>query len=250
MSAMKCLTGSAIGQTLAGAVERHIPLTVTVHNGRSWQNLHSRCVGLDSGYLLVEIPRSDSGPCPALQSAQSVGVNFKYKHHKHIFMTTIAGAGSCPDESGSDVPVLRLTVPVAVQCLQRRAYSRVSVPEGRIVRVSFWAGGVESEPTSGSGDTPVWSGRADNLSAGGVQVACGKEVSGYFESGEPVGMHLLFGLGAAGVGIEAQFRHEEPLGQGVLLGFQFVGLEQTEQGCAALREITRWVTQFERESAR
>ncbi|MFW6062190.1 MAG: PilZ domain-containing protein, partial [Planctomycetota bacterium] len=151
-------------------------------------------------------------------------------------------------DDGTPVSALSVICPTKMQRAQRRLYLRADVPAGRVVRAAFWLGGVEAEPRLDTPETPVWSGRVSNISAGGVQISAEAALGDLFDTGDVFGMHVSFGPGEGAVHTEAQFRHAEWNGQRVLLGFQFVGLEHTPEGRKSLQFIGRRVGQFRRET--
>jgi c-di-GMP-binding flagellar brake protein YcgR len=132
--------------------------------------------------------------------------------------------------------------------MQRRAFLRVDVPHNRVVRVAFWLGGQDAEPTKSNPDRPVWFGRVTNLSAGGFQASCDDEGPKLLESGETVGVRISFGAADQTVRADAQFRHLIESAGKAHVGFQFVGLAQTSEGRRALQMIGSKAAQFHRET--
>ena len=250
MPPVRKLSTVEINRAVAGAVDRRVPVTVSVRTDQGWENLYSRFLDQTDEHVLLEMPRAeDAAEVRTFQEADRLGISFKFKHHKHVFTGTVAGTGT-HSVGGRDVPVLRVCLPTQMHCLQRRVFTRVDVPAGRIVRASFWSGTLATEPTVDTVEAPVWSGQVINLSAGGVQVRCDHSAAGALELGESVGMHLSFELGKEAVSTEAQFRHVEAAKDGVLLGFQFLGLEQTAEGRETVKHIGHWVGEFQRDAKR
>lgn len=250
MPAIVNLTNEQLDEAIASAVQRHLPITVTIRDKDSWRILHSRFLSVESEHLLIEMPSSDRQSAPELfEAADRIGLSFKLKHYKHICAATIAGTSEITTDDGSKSPVLSLCLPTQMQRVQRRIFSRVSVPANRIVRASFWVGGLDAEPTQASPQMPVWGGQVVDISAGGVQVRCSKEITETLDLGETVGMHISFGLAQETVSIDAQYRHlESGSDTEALIGFQFVGLEQTPKGQEVLGQIGTWMNQFRREA--
>lgn len=246
MATLRDLTIAQIDEAIAGATDRRLPLTLTIPSGRSWQILHSRFVALREGHLLIEMPIADDGQPHELKAADCVGVSFKFKHHKHVFSATVAGSETLRLDDGTEAQVLSLCSPTGMKRLQRRAFTRAAVPAGRIVRASFWTGGLQAEPHQSSLQNPVWSGRVINISAGGMLVSCEPAVAQVLDPGETVGMHISLGVGEEAVSCDAQFRHLEATADEALVGFRFVGLEQTPQGQKAMQQISSWTARFKR----
>jgi len=250
MPTLQHLSNQQIDDVLEIANQRHVPVTVTVRGDLGWRNLRSQLLDIRDGRLFLEMPTDDAGDeAHAFSPADKAGVSFKLKHHKHIFTGTVACAGTATVGEGTRRPVLQVCSPTRMHRLQRRAFHRVDVPAHRIVRASFWYGGCEAEPSGSSPDRPIWSGRVTNLSAGGVQIECDQGVEAWLDVGETVGMHIRFGADHDVAYADAQFRHSQACGNGLLLGFQFVALGQTDQGRKALRLITTRTAQYQREAS-
>jgi hypothetical protein len=214
-----------------------------------WLTFHSRFLAVSDQHIIIERPMPVDGCAPhEFVPAEKIGLSFKLKHHKHVCSATIAGSQvwhvDGPD-GGADVQTLRLCWPLRMQRLQRRVYMRVDVPSNRIVRVSFWLGGRDAEPVGPRPNSPVWSGTVTNLSAGGLQLRCDAAASDNLESGDTVGMRLLFGLGEETVYADAQFRHVEASGIEPRLGFQFVGLEHSREGQQVIQAIANKLAEFQ-----
>lgn len=246
MPVLQELKDTQIGQAIEEAVGRLVPVCVTVPDGDRWANFHSRMVGAGDVRFQIELPTDRNGAPHEFAPAERIGLSFKIKHHKHIFSATVAGVGQYRLHDGTDVPVLELCYPTGMQRLQRRAYMRVDIPPNRIVRASFWLGGRLDEPAGTTLQTPVWSGRVANLSAGGFQMIVGADSANALEVGDPAGVRLAFGAAGETVYADAQFRHAEIDGEKAMLGFQFIGLGQTPEGCDALDMISAKVAEYHR----
>jgi len=250
MATLQQLTGRQVDEALAAAVERQTPATLTIRAGRAWANFHSRILALRDGHLWLELPTADEdgGPSwPAFAPADKVGVAFKLKHHKHIFTATVAGmeVGS----GGKADAELKLCSPARMHRMQRRAFVRADVPPQRVVRASFWLGGLEAEPAGTTPENPVWTGRVLNISAGGFQLSLGGAAPKDMEPGDSVGVRISFGAGEETVYAEAQFRHIQRANGEAHLGFQFVALAQTPEGKHALELIGTKAAEFQRQLA-
>jgi c-di-GMP-binding flagellar brake protein YcgR len=244
MSILQELNHREIGQVMLVAAERSVPMAVTVRQGDRWENLQSRAVGLRDDCLLLEMPMGPQGNLHEFRAGESVGASLKLKHHKYLFLSEVADSAAA-DGRGDDGPLLVLGRPTRMQRLQRRAYIRANVPDGSVARSAFWLGGRMSEPAGTSPDRPVWNGRVINLSAGGFSVRSAEESARVLETGYLMGVRLVFGVGQEAVYADACLRHIEPDEGGVILGFQFIALEHSEEGRQALRSISRKVGEFQ-----
>ncbi len=247
MPTLQDLNPRQINEAVLAAVERHVPVAVTLPSGPSWTTVNGRVLAIRNGHLLLELPPTDTAPATqTFNPADKVGISFKLKHHKHIFTATVICKELFRLEDAREVPVLRLCPPREMQRLQRRAYFRVEVPGNRIVRASFWLGGKSLEPTGGSPTTPVWSGRVANLSAGGCQVQTDRGAAEALEEGDVVGMRLIFGVAEETVYTDGEVRHADVVADKTSVGFKFLGLEQTQEGAAILQFLARKISEFQK----
>jgi c-di-GMP-binding flagellar brake protein YcgR len=245
VAALEELSAPQIDEVVAAAVQRHVPVMVTVLRDDRWQMTAGRASALRGLHLLLELldgaEKAGDGGDAKFAAAEKVGVSFKLRHHKYLFTATVVGVDREPASN-----VLAVCRPNRMQRLRRRAYARAVVPVNRIVRASFWLGGQLAEPTGASPTTPVWSGRVMNLSAGGFQLLVDAAATENVEDGNTVGVRIVFGVGEQAVYADAELRHIQPLGPKVMMGFRFVGLDQTNAGRQALKQIIAKVTEYER----
>ncbi|MHC4984824.1 MAG: flagellar brake protein [Planctomycetota bacterium] len=241
---------SQIDQAVSQAVGKHIPVTVSIFDGDSWNISASQFLALSDTYLILSAPMDSSGQAASFAPADRVGINFKQGHHKHVFEATVVESFVHPDQDGQPVEALKVVAPSRMQRIQRRSFQRVDVPAGEIVRVSFWRGGKEVEPVGVTDEDVVWTGAVNNLSAGGFQVACHTYHGPQFEVGDLVGVRLSFGLAEESCFADAQFRHAQMDGEALMLGFQFMGLAHSRHGRAALKLISVKVAELQRLQAK
>jgi c-di-GMP-binding flagellar brake protein YcgR len=244
MSILQELNHREIGQVMVTAAERGVPLSLTVRQDGEWANLQSRVIGMRDQCLLLEMPAGFQGAPHEFQAGESVGVSLKLKHHKYLFLAGVAHLEPSGGEEGEG-PVLVLGRPMRMQRLQRRAYVRAPVPQGCVARAAFWLGGCLNEPAGTSPDKPVWNGRVIDISAGGFSVRTSDESVRLLEMGYFLGTRLLFGAGQEAIYADACLRHITAGPDGAALGFQFLGLEYSEEGKQALRSISRKVSEFQ-----
>ena len=236
MSALQELGLHEIGEVIQLACAKRTPITITLRDQRDWINLHGCLVERDAQHVVIEPHPEIPWPLTPTEG-QTVGISLKLKHHKYVFMAVVA---SGPDH------ILTLERPARMQRLQRRAYLRADIPPGCIVRASFWLGCRQSEPMGASPDRPVWSGRLSNLSAGGFMLNTSDTSVDVLEEGDQVGVRLLFGAGQEAIYADASIRHVDVSGLDAEIGFQFVGLEQSEEGKNVLATIGQKVVLFQK----
>ncbi len=245
---MRRLDIQEINQTITDAIKKHIPLNLSIHSDH-WTNLHSRFLDVRQERLIVELPSSqdEGSPCKFVP-AERIALSFKFKHYKYLGSTCVGGITQFSLEDGTSIPALSLCFPMHMQKLRRRSFTRVNVPEGRIVRASFWSGGKECEPAGPSSEAPVWSGSVKDLSAGGFKVHICADRMPALEVGQTVGVRIAFGPGEESIYTDAQFRYCSPRDgiERFAIGFQFVGLAHTEEGRTVLCTIARKMDEFSR----
>ena len=246
MSVLQELNPMQMSEALIAICEKHIPITVMLRRGQTWLNLRSRFLGIEGARLIFDMPHNEAGePLDDLVPAEKLGVSFKHKHHKHLFNTTVLKLRDCEDGTGGAGKLLA-GCPTAMQRIQRRAYFRSSVPPNRMVRVSFWFGGSETEPSGTNPEQPVWSGKVEDISAGGFQARTRDDVALVLDTGDMVGLRMTFGMSAETLFADAQFRHAIPAEQGTLMGFQFIALGQSPEGKNAMRIVGAKVSEYQR----
>jgi len=246
MTALRELSFEQVGQTVREAIDREVPVTLTVRTDCGWANARSRMISVEGDHLLLSTPEDpDGAPVSAMESAARLGMSFKLKHYKYVSTVTIAGRRA---GDGGARELLLVCFPTNMLRMQRRAYERVSVPANRIVRASVWLSGRDAEPSVTSPECPVWSGTVTNLSAGGFQLRTTQEATRFLEVGDVVGIRIVFGAADETVYADAQFRHWEP-GEGdgapALMGFQFIGLAQSHEGLEVIQFLNRKIREFQ-----
>lgn len=247
MVALQELQVSEIDQVLQSALERQIPVTVTLLENGHWVNQYTRLVEIGPQRVLIEMPvAAAAGQQHEFSPADKIGLSFKLKHHKYIVSGTVAGRQRHCGLDGVERGVLSVCKPSRMHRLQRRLYIRAVVPDGIIARASLWLGGREAEPAGVTPQTPVWSGRIMNLSLGGIQVTVSDSGVRLLETGDLLGVRMAFGAGQETVFGDLQLRHIAADGDNTILGLQLLGLEQTSDGRKAIAVLGRRITEFQR----
>ncbi len=251
MAGFKESTGKQVNEILSLAGQKQVPITIIIRNGKTWMSLHSRILSVKLGHIWLQPPVGGEDDVPhEFAPNEEIGLTFKLKHHKYVCAVKVSGMRALDDQEHGQVPALAVCYPTNIRMLQRRVFERVDVPEGKIVRASFWLGGKDAEPSGMSPDSPIWYGQVTDISAGGFQVQAPSSALANLDVGDLVGVRLVFGVGGESVYTDAQFRHSRGEEDEKLLGFQFIGLDQTSHGRAALRLIVAKVNEFRLEARR
>ena len=250
MAKLQEMTQEQIADALQAAVERQVPVAVTLKRDSAWTSCHTRLLAVQGPHVLLgDLLVHDDEQTPQIAPAEKIGLSFKLKHYKHVF--TVTAVGTEKFQGGPSDPGQAISVcwPNRMHRLQRRAFIRAEVPQGRVVRASFWLGGRDSEPTQADPQRPVWSGMLTNISAGGFQViSAASDDVWELVVGETVGLRLAFEAGSESIHADAQFRRVDRVEGQTLLGFQFVGLAQDRKGRQALQYISAKVAEYHRQT--
>ena len=91
-----------IDEAITQAVEKHIPLTISINNG-GWVNLHSRFLGICEEHILVEPPTKSGGEIYEFSLAEKIALSFKLKHHKYLSNARVAGPQDIPSEEETEI---------------------------------------------------------------------------------------------------------------------------------------------------
>lgn len=241
------LNRGQIENCLAEAVRRRVPVSMTCRVRGVWHNLHSGIVKQGRERLWLRLPDCDDDPADdALKIAEGMmlGMTFKLGHHKHIFNTPVEAVCGVKTDGGETLRAVCVPAPAKMQRIQRRAYYRVEVPRNRSVLATFWHGGQD-------GDQSVrWEGWVTNISAGGFQVRLADRAAPNIGAGDVIGVRIEVGQEFEPILADAQFRQrisDPPPTHGVaLLGFQFVGLNESLRGRQTLSRIGQIVRGFQR----
>ena len=250
MAKLQEMNQDQITDVLQAAIERQVPVTVTLKRGDTWTSCHTRLLAVqDPHVLLAGLKVYDLEHPPQIVPAEKIGLSFKLKHYKHIFTVTAVGTESFDGGRYGPSEAISVCWPSHMHRLQRRAFIRAEIPHGRTVRASFWLGGRDHEPEHSDLQRPVWSGRLSNISAGGFQCTSPDldvDTSG-LEVGETVGLRLAFEAGSESVYADAQLRRIDRVDGQTTLGFQFIGLAQDRKGREGLQYISAKVAEFHRQ---
>lgn len=236
MSGTQVITRSEQLEILADAVRQRRRLVLTTHAEDGWRLLKGKFAPSERGdVLIVEIDLSDTGGVrPGAIAGQSVGCTFRVGHKKCMFCSVVETVDDRPG-----VTFIRLKAPVQVQQLQRRAYERVAPPAGTVIAVRFW------KETEGGSERNVRHGQMEDISAGGLRIRVA----------DPTGIELEANYrcvftprpGKPTFVIDGLLRHKAAIDNGrASLGFQFIGLETTDEGQRALDRLARFVGQLHR----
>ncbi|MCF7957659.1 MAG: PilZ domain-containing protein [Phycisphaerae bacterium] len=246
MRKRKFATGTECDSLLGSALEKKMPLTITkkcIDN--NWQVYKSHVLLVQERRLVISMPNPHDGVCPMEPAPnQEIAVTFKKGYNKCLFVSRIISQSQLEVEGENGerelVPVLIIYKPEQIEKIQRRAYDRTNVPSGEDVTVSFWS---VSRPQE------RFQGFMLNLSAGGLAVSMPiGQATPAWESDQQCELQFVALPGQEPIIAHARYRHTTHTEQDAqpFLGFQFIGLELSEQGRNTLRRIGRVTTVYDR----
>lgn len=229
---------------LQEAVERQVPVVLSIKTSVGWANFKSRflCVDSKTQQLVIEYPHSHEGPLPEVVSCQNVGVSFRRGHKKCMFSTMVTGRSQYPISGGSPVPAINLVAPSQMFELQRRMFYRTPLQEDQRLTV-------ELLPLGGDSGEPVVPLRATlvDLSAGGCSLLMPANEAPDWPVNATIACSIMTEDGHPPIQAPCQFRHREAHDeQNVRLGLQFAGLDATPDGRRALQRILDLTCQLQR----
>ncbi|MGB0714614.1 MAG: flagellar brake protein [Phycisphaerae bacterium] len=164
---------------------------------------------------------------------QEIAVTFRHGRKKCMFTSHfIKMEGGC----------WQLSWPDDVRQLQRRAYERVSPPEGVVIAVRFWQPDHNDECSARAN---AHHGQLENISAGGVRVRTADHSNVNME--ETYRCVFTPPHSKVPLIVDGRLRHRESVVDGrASLGFQFVGLEASDEGRKTLERLAKLVGRFHR----
>lgn len=136
----------------------------------------------------------------------------------------------------------QLSWPDEIRQLQRRAYERISPPDGTVVAVRFWQPDHADESGARAN---ARHGQLENISAGGMRVRTADHEA--INVDETYRCVFTPPHSKVPLIVDGKLRHRESVVEGrASLGFQFVGLEATEEGRKTLERLAKLVGRFHR----
>jgi len=251
MSLIQELSEHQIRQSLAEAIRRGTPVALTCRSDGQWHNLRTRILRRTGPSLWLDAPTATGPEAPPVAAGMEVGLSFKLKHHKHIANVPVEAVCPLSADGAEGAPAVRVAVPARMQRIQRRAYLRAEVPRNRSVLATFALGGPDGDAADAEPSRPTWDGWVTDISAGGFQVRLAGHGTPELDLGDLVTVSVQLGQEFAPIVAAAQFRQEHVDERNVVHhGFQFVGLNESEQGRRTLRRIGQVVCDFQRLAGR
>lgn len=242
MRKRKFVIGKETQNLLHTALMKKMPLTITKKCGEDWEMYKSHIVTIQGHRMVITRPepRPDQQEME-VEKGQELAVSFKKGYNKCLFTSRIISCGRTEAEPGKFVETIMIYIPEQIEKIQRRVYERTEVPEGESINVNFW-------PVNDS--SKKYGGLLTDLSGGGIGVNVASNVTPDIESEQHCTVQFVPLPGHEAIIATAIYRHiTDPDDGSRKIGFQFIGLETSEQGRMILRRIGRVVTIYERRNS-
>ena len=231
--------------------ERALAVLTTQGNG-TWQTFKSRFLERDAKgrfFVLDYQSFDDDTPLPAVAPGQYVGVSFRQKGRKLLFATVIEAKGHFVVDNRTSVPAVRYRWPDNLTEMQRRAYFRTLVPADTTLLARLWAGGVAARDSARAVPLRVTTGNLADLSCGGTLVHLHEANLPDWADEEILGLELQLPDGRPPIVLDGRYRGTRAGESGTLdAAVQFVGLEMTPDGRAALQRLANSLQRLNRMS--
>jgi len=244
MSATQTIARERHDQILDDAISDERQLVLTHNSAEGWRTYKAAFVSGQApakGLFVKLIGAEDRAGGKLPIPGDVLGVTFRIGNKKCMFSTGLVSFQGRAEDS-----IWAIRRPEQLQQLQRRAYERAVPPRDSVVAVRFWREGAADH---GSADARnVRYGQLEDISAGGmrIKVADSKEV----QIDQTYRCVFSPRPGKPSLVLDAVLRHREAVDHGrASLGFQFVGMETTQEGLRLLDRIVRIVNHFQRSHA-
>ena len=241
MRKRKFIVGRECQTVLQLAQDKQFLMTVTNKNENdNWQVFKSKIIELQPNRMTISLapPGAENGPV-APSPGQEIAITFKKGYNKCLFTTRAISCGQSEIEPGVIVPSITVYKPEQIEKIQRRAFERTEVPAGDKVTVNFY-------PCDNADDK--CRGQLCNLSAGALGAKILASEAPSWPNDRQCQLSFVPLPGQEPIVLQARYRHTTDANHDgyTLVGFQFVGLELTEQGRNTLHRIGRITTVYER----
>lgn len=245
VSATQTIARERHHQILEGAARGEQQLVLTHNSNDGWRTYKAVFASgqAPAKGILVKVTSTENGAeRKPPEPGDVLGATFRIGHKKCMFSTVLVSIQGKTEDS-----LWTIRRPEQLQQLQRRAYERAAPPLGTVIAVRFWR---EVAGDNAVVDTRnVRHGQLEDISAGGmrIKVADSKDV----QLDRTYRCAFTLRPGKPSLVLDAVLRHREAADQGrSSLGFQFVGMETTQDGLHLLDRLVRVVNHFQRSYSR
>jgi c-di-GMP-binding flagellar brake protein YcgR len=246
MTRRNFVVGLECKKILTEAVAKHLPLKITNKHDTRWEVYKSSFLGMQGNRLVLSTPINDSEDSAVqLEDGQEIAVTFKKGYNKCLFVTRVIGPCDFETDEGETVEAMQILWPQQIEKFQRRAFNRAQAPPGDPIQVTFW----NSDTPPQERKEKKWQGFLHDLSAGGLGITMLKSEMSEFQTGDQFEMWFVPLPGQEPLCLPVWYRHVTPMPETdqMMLGFQIVGLEISEEGRSLIRWISRIANVYQRQ---
>ncbi len=230
------ISGPALKEVLQSAADAQAPATVAVPLQNQWIAFRGRLAPMERGLLPVRFPGQQPAHPREAMAGKTLQIIIKHRDYRYLGNVAL-GPGPA---TGPLSDCLIASPPAQMTRFERRLHRRVDVPSKFDVRVQIRIGDESS---------PAWTGRAVNLSIGGVQARVSGSLLTFFEPGDIAFVTVTFGADNESFIVYAHFRGGTRDGDMALAGFEFGETGGLEDHHRTVEIITRHLRAFEEAGA-
>ncbi len=245
MKEPEVLTGQDLTDAIRDFIDKKTAGVMTHLTSGKWHVCDVIFLAVTPSAVQIEIQPNEKKMPVDIQINQPVGMSVQQEFTKHIFESIVIGLESVPH--GTCKGKVLLELPDKIECVHRRAFSRVAAPGNLKVQVLFWHRGYLDSATEAPLDN-YWQGRLLDLSAGGMQIAISADQGANFRPSQLVGLQFTPLPHQKPVLLEAQVKHLAANAgpEQVHIGVEFIGLEASSEGREKLRRLIEIVQEYEK----
>jgi len=249
MKPRRIISPEEIWELLDAGVRESTLAVLAVQSDNEWLTFKSRMLERDPQrkFIVLDYQSLADKPLPALTPGQYVGISFRHKSRKIMFASVVEARGKFVVADGQSVAAIRYRWPDSMTELQRRAYHRTPVPPGASLLVSAWAGGCSAWRSAQARALEIVTGQALDISCGGALIRINEPAPPEWRDDQTLGIELQLPDGRDPLLLDAYYRGVRHNNEGEgCMAIQFVGLELSPDGRAALQRLARCVQRFHR----
>jgi len=248
MNEPEVVVSKALRDVLLDIIEKQARGVMTHLRSGKWHICEILFKAITPNAVQVEVQSNERRIPIDIQINQPVGISVPHEFTNYVFESVVIGTESVLHGTCSGRVLLEM--PEKLECMHRRAYSRVCAPGKFKIQVLFWHRGYLHD----AGEAPLdnyWQGRMIDLSAGGMQISIDCQQGENFRAGQLVGMQFTPLPHQKPVLVEAQVKHlatnAEP--DRLQIGVEFIGLEASSEGRQELRRLIEIVHEYDKLNA-
>ncbi len=244
----RLLAADEAAQIIEWSVQDNALAVICTQSDANWTTFKSRFLEHDPRrrFVVLDYQETHGTTPPDLIQGQYVGISVRHRSHKLMFATIVEARGKFVLEDGTSIQAVRYRWPESVTELQRRAYNRTLVPRTTLLPVQLWSG---TANLTAARPESVVVGNALDISCGGCLLRADAAALPDWCEDQTVAAELALPDGRPPLLVHAAYRGVRREDSRPCIAIQFVGLEVSADGRAALQRLARCVQRFHRMGA-